>query len=84
MTFPFVDLFHKGTPLNTRFSRNPNPEILLKGHRRTVTDLNWSPFDQNLLASCSMDTFVNIWDLRDYRKPVICFSSVGKKLQCDG
>uniref|UniRef100_T1KPR7 Uncharacterized protein n=1 Tax=Tetranychus urticae TaxID=32264 RepID=T1KPR7_TETUR len=32
--------------------------IMLKDHRRVVTAFNWAPFDQNLLASCSMDTFV--------------------------
>uniref|UniRef100_A0A1B6LD05 RWD domain-containing protein n=1 Tax=Graphocephala atropunctata TaxID=36148 RepID=A0A1B6LD05_9HEMI len=49
---------------------------LLNGHTRAVTDLNWHRFSPELIASCSIDTYTNIWDLRDSRKPVISLSSV--------
>lgn len=62
----------------SRFHKARTPEIIIKGHRRNVTDINWSPFDRNALATCSMDTFVNIWDIRDTRRPGISFSSVGQ------
>lgn len=39
----------------------------IQSHRRAVSDLNWSPFDANLLATCAADTFVNLWDVRDAR-----------------
>jgi hypothetical protein len=39
----------------------------IEAHRRAVADLNWSPFDANLLATCAADTFVHLWDVRDPR-----------------
>jgi WD40 repeat protein len=39
----------------------------IQTHRRAVTDLNWSTFDSNLLATCAADTFVNLWDVRNAR-----------------
>ncbi|XP_053211853.1 GATOR complex protein WDR59-like [Panonychus citri] len=76
--YSFADVnSDKGIVSDTRrFQRNPEPEILLKGHRRVVTDFNWAPFDPNILASCSMDTFVYVWDLREHRRPCLGFSSV--------
>ncbi|ODN00881.1 WD repeat-containing protein 59 [Orchesella cincta] len=39
----------------------------LKGHTRVITDLDWCPLQANLLATCSFDSYVNIWDLRSPR-----------------
>lgn len=50
----------------------------LKSHTRVVTDLNWHQFDPNILASCSVDTFIHIWDIRDVKRPVLSLSAVGK------
>ncbi|EGG24291.1 hypothetical protein DFA_06441 [Cavenderia fasciculata] len=33
-------------------------------HNRAISDLSWSIFDQNLLATTAADGFVNLWDLR--------------------
>ncbi|XP_037810838.1 GATOR complex protein Wdr59 [Lucilia sericata] len=48
----------------------------LRGHTRMVTDIDWHGKNPNLLASCSIDTFSHIWDLRDSRKPTLSFSAV--------
>lgn len=37
----------------------------LRGHTRTITDLNWSYNDANELATASYDNYMHIWDLRD-------------------
>ncbi|XP_046843547.1 GATOR complex protein WDR59-like [Xenia sp. Carnegie-2017] len=41
----------------------------LRAHTRSVSCLNWSRFDPRLLATCSFDSFIYLWDLRDSRKP---------------
>ncbi|XP_063862216.1 GATOR2 complex protein WDR59-like isoform X2 [Scylla paramamosain] len=48
----------------------------LRAHTRTITDLNWHRMDPHLLATCSIDTFVHIWDTREPRKPVSSLSSI--------
>ena len=38
------------------------PEIpLVAGHKAPVLDLDWNPFNESLIASCSEDCLVNIW-----------------------
>ncbi|CAL4061827.1 unnamed protein product [Meganyctiphanes norvegica] len=48
----------------------------LKAHTRTITDLNWHKTEAHLLATCSIDTFVHIWDTRETRKPVASLSAI--------
>ncbi|KAF9208986.1 hypothetical protein BGZ49_006843 [Haplosporangium sp. Z 27] len=48
-------------------------ELILNAHSRAITDINWSPFHPDLLATCSVDTFVHVWDLRTPKKPVNSF-----------
>ncbi|KAK9510437.1 hypothetical protein O3M35_005226 [Rhynocoris fuscipes] len=48
----------------------------LEAHTRVVNGLNWHNFDANLIATCSIDTFTYVWDLRDSRRPAIAFSTV--------
>lgn len=50
----------------------------LRSHTRAVSDLNWHRFDPNLLASCSIDTYIHVWDIRDQRRPSLSLSAVGK------
>lgn len=42
----------------------------LQTHQRAVSDLSWSLFDPNVLATCSADTYINLWDVRDPKKPI--------------
>ncbi|CAB3373844.1 Hypothetical predicted protein [Cloeon dipterum] len=51
-------------------------EHSFKAHSRVVTDLQWHKTDPNLLATCSLDTFLHIWDLRDMRRPATSLSTV--------
>lgn len=53
----------------------------LRAHTRVITDLNWHQTDPNLLASCSVDTFIHIWDLRDSRRPSLSLSAVAEASQ---
>lgn len=40
------------------------PEIpLVSGHKAAVLDLDWNPFNENLIASASEDCMVNIWGI---------------------
>lgn len=38
---------------------------IVQAHQRAVADINWSVFEPNILASCSADTYINVWDVRD-------------------
>ncbi|XP_025832716.1 GATOR complex protein WDR59 isoform X2 [Agrilus planipennis] len=53
----------------------------LRAHTRVITDLNWHRFDPNLLASCSADTFIHIWDMRDARRPALSLSAIAEASQ---
>ncbi|XP_026282882.1 GATOR complex protein Wdr59 isoform X2 [Frankliniella occidentalis] len=53
----------------------------LKSHTRVVSDVNWHRFDPNLLASCSIDTFIHVWDMRDTRRPAQSLSAVAGSTQ---
>ncbi|CAH1389415.1 unnamed protein product [Nezara viridula] len=63
--------------------RQSSPQLIhnLCSHTRVVSDLNWHQFDANQIASCSIDTFTYIWDLRDPRRPSISLSTVAGATQ---
>lgn len=50
-------------------------EFILHGHSRAITDINWSIFHPEIVATCSIDTFVHCWDLRASQKPAFSFYS---------
>lgn len=43
---------------------------VLHRHTRAITDINFHPLDPELLATCSIDTFIFSWDMRTPRRPV--------------
>lgn len=49
-------------------------EIVLHAHSRAITDINFSAFHPDLLATCSVDSFVHCWDLRAPSRPAVSFS----------
>ncbi|EEB05210.1 ubiquitin-protein ligase E3 [Schizosaccharomyces japonicus yFS275] len=48
-------------------------EFTLRGHTRAVTDMNWHRQNPDILATCSTDSSVLCWDLREPRFPVNSF-----------
>ncbi|XP_072391428.1 GATOR2 complex protein WDR59 isoform X1 [Diabrotica undecimpunctata] len=57
------------------------PTFSVRAHTRVITDLNWHKFDPYLLASCSVDTFIHLWDLRDSRRPTLSLSAIAEASQ---
>ncbi|XP_037051412.1 GATOR complex protein Wdr59 [Bradysia coprophila] len=58
--------------------RSGHPTLIhsLRAHTRVITDIDWHMKHPHLLASCSIDTFTHLWDLRDPRKPILSLSAV--------
>lgn len=57
-------------------SGKPTIKHSLRAHTRMITDIDWHSKIPHLLASCSIDTFTHLWDLRDPRKPVLSLNAV--------
>eukprot|EP00126_Sphaerothecum_destruens_P007224 Sdes_comp19748_c0_seq1m11759 len=54
---------------------------VLQAHTRSISDLHWSVFEKSTIATCSVDTLIHIWDIRDPRKPsssFLTFASCGQ------
>ena len=43
-------------------------KLLTKGHSGTIFDLKFSPFSKGLMATCSNDGLIKIWDIYDSEK----------------
>eukprot|EP00842_Homolaphlyctis_polyrhiza_P005824 jgi/Hompol1/6242/HPOL_004901-RA len=63
--------------VRTNSSSNQNyVEYILSKHVRAVSDIHWSPFHPETIATCSYDAYIHIWDLRmSTSKPSASFSS---------
>ncbi|KAK3337456.1 hypothetical protein B0T19DRAFT_379761 [Cercophora scortea] len=48
-------------------------EHSLQGHSRAITDVNFSAYHPDLLATCAVDGYVHCWDLRRPRQPALTF-----------
>lgn len=49
-------------------------EFVLHAHSRAITDINFSAFHPDIIATCAVDSFVHCWDLRTPLRPAISFS----------
>ncbi|XP_055355079.1 GATOR complex protein WDR59-like [Paramacrobiotus metropolitanus] len=54
----------------------PKTAVPIKGHARSILDLDWNFAEPTVLVTCSVDSYVNIWDVKDVRKPVASLPSV--------
>ena len=50
-------------------------ELSLRCHTRAITDIHFSPQQPNILATCSVDTYVHAWDLRSPKRPFYSVST---------
>ncbi|MQM12658.1 hypothetical protein Taro_045576 [Colocasia esculenta] len=55
-------------PSSTTWNVDTNPFI---GHTASVEDLQWSPTEADVFASCSVDRKIAIWDTRIGKSPAI-------------
>lgn len=54
---------------NLARTANSAIELVLHGHSRAITDINFHPDHPELLATCSVDTSVLAWDTRTPKRP---------------
>ena len=52
---------------------------LLKGHTGAIFDMQWSPFEDRLLATCGDDGKAKLWVFDDYEG----LTNVGTRTDCD-
>ncbi|CAL4923985.1 unnamed protein product [Urochloa decumbens] len=64
----FNKCIHLWEPTSSNWNIDANPFV---GHSNSIEDLQWSPTEANIFASCSADKTIAIWDIRTGKKP--CF-----------
>lgn len=63
----------KGLIWNLTLPSSNAVELILHGHCRAISDINWHPFSPHEVATCSVDTYVHLWDLRKPETPIRSF-----------
>lgn len=59
---------------NLSLPANRAIEHVLHGHQRAITDVNFHALEPEVLATCSIDSFVHVWDLRVPKRPTTTFA----------
>ncbi|TVU50731.1 hypothetical protein EJB05_02118 [Eragrostis curvula] len=59
---------HLWEPTSSNWTVDANPFV---GHSKSVEDLQWSPTEAHIFASCSVDKTIAIWDIRTKKEPCI-------------
>ncbi|KAF9947443.1 ribosome biosynthesis protein rrb1 [Modicella reniformis] len=57
------------TSLNDSTGAVTPDRIPFVGHKSSIEDLQWSPSEKGVFASCSADQTVRIWDVRSKKRP---------------
>ncbi|VVA99641.1 unnamed protein product [Arabis nemorensis] len=65
-------MIHLWEPTSDKWAVDPIP---FAGHAASVEDLQWSPAEDNVFASCSVDGNVAIWDIRRGKSAVLSFKA---------
>ncbi|RKF62900.1 putative RWD, RING finger and WD repeat-containing protein C11E3.05 [Erysiphe neolycopersici] len=60
--------------LNKQEDANGCIEHTLTAHQRAITDINFSAHHPDILATCAVDGYVHLWDLRRPHKPANTFT----------
>uniref|UniRef100_H2ZGY6 Uncharacterized protein n=1 Tax=Ciona savignyi TaxID=51511 RepID=H2ZGY6_CIOSA len=48
----------------------------LQAHTRAISDVDWSMTDPNIMATCSLDAHIYVWDIRDTKRFKLSTSTV--------
>ncbi|CAN8271100.1 unnamed protein product [Cochlearia groenlandica] len=67
-----TSMIHLWEPASGSWTVDPVP---FTGHTASVEDLQWSPAEENVFASCSVDGNVAIWDIRLGKSPALSFKA---------
>jgi WD40 repeat protein len=59
-----------------RFEDGTSP--IVKGHHGSILDMEWSPFDESLLATGSEDSTIKLWSIPEDWEPTDT-TGLGKK-----
>lgn len=53
--------------------RKSSVQHTLNAHTRAITDINFSAHHPDIISTCAVDGYVNCWDLREPKRPVMTF-----------